>query len=118
MVLGVGMSSDATPEEVGALAGEVVRHAGLHLSDVGCIATRMRFVADHRVRIGPPVVGVEDLTLLDRFPRPGRIGFAARVAEGCALVGAGCGAELLVGTVRSAHATAALAVGRIEGEGP
>jgi hypothetical protein len=112
LVLGVGMSSKATVEEVRQLARRVVEQADVELDAVAVVATRERFVADDRLRIGPPVQGVNDAVLLDRYPAPERIdggGFAARVAEGCAMTAAGESAELLVATTRSAHATAALA---------
>jgi hypothetical protein len=105
------MSSKATGDDVRGLVDDVLMQAGLPIGAIELLATRMRFVDDPRVRIGPPVVGVEDDVLLDRFPESGRVGFAARVAEGCALVGAGSGAELLVPTTRSAHVTVALAIG-------
>ena len=112
LVLGVGMSSKATVEEVRALAQRVVRQADVRLDAVALVATRERFVADDRARIGPPVQGVDDAVLLERYPAPPRTdgrGFAARVAEGCAMTAAGESAQLLVATTRSAHATAALA---------
>jgi len=111
LVLGVGMSSKATVEEVRALAQRVVRQADVRLDAVALVATRERFVADDRARIGPPVQGVDDAVLLERYPAPRRTGggFAARVAEGCAMTAAGESAQLLVATTRSAHATAALA---------
>jgi hypothetical protein len=42
----------------------------------------MCFADDERLKVGPPVIGVEDAALLGGFPAPDRIGFAARVAEG------------------------------------
>jgi hypothetical protein len=116
LVLGVGMSSKATAEEVRDLVRQVVGQAHVDLDAIALVATRDRFVADDRVRLGPPVAGVADATLLDRYPAPERTvgrGFAARVAEGCAMAAAGESAELLVGTTRSAHATAALAAGTV-----
>lgn len=116
LVVGIGMSSKATRGEVRGLVEEVVGRADVDLDAVSLVATRERFVDDERARLGPPVIGVDDATLLDRFPAaPGTstgagTRLAARVAEGCALTAAGAGAELLVGTTRSAHATAALAV--------
>jgi hypothetical protein len=113
LVLGVGMSSKATRQEVRDLVDAVIGQAAVGLDAISLVATRMRFVDDERVRFGPPVLGIDDRDLLARYPAPPRPddGFAARVAEGCALTGAGTGAELLVGTTRSAHATAALALG-------
>jgi cobalamin biosynthesis protein CbiG len=118
LALGVGVSSKATGDEVRGLVDEVLLQAGLPLHAIALLATRIRFVDDQRVRIGPPVVGVEDGVLLDRYPESRRVGIAARVAEGCALIGAGSGAELLVATTRSAHVTVALAVGSPEPGGP
>ena len=114
LALGVGMSSKATGDEIRGLVDKVLLQAGLPLQAIEWLATRMRFVDDQRVRIGPPVIGVEDAVLLGRFPEFGRVGFVARVAEGCALIGAGSGAELLVPTTRSAHVTMALALGSPE----
>ncbi len=113
LVLGIGMSSKATRQEVRELVDTVIAQAAVSLGAVNLVATRMRFVDDDRARFGPTVLGVDDSDLLDQYPAPQRPddGFAARVAEGCALTGAGPDAELLVGTTRSAHATAALALG-------
>lgn len=113
LVLGVGMSSKATRREVRELVDTVVAQGSVRLDAIDLVATRMRFVDDDRVRFGPAVLGVEDSDLLVQYPAPPRPdgGLAARVAEGCALTGAGPGAELLVATTRSAHATAALAHG-------
>jgi hypothetical protein len=112
------MSSKATGAEVRGLVDQVLTSAGLRLQAIRVLATRVQFVDDPRVRIGPPVVGVDDAVLLERFPESGRVGLAARVAEGCALIGAGSGAELLVPTTRSAHVTMALALGSPEPGGP
>jgi hypothetical protein len=114
VVLGLGLSSKATRGEVRDLVEGVILRGDIPIEGVRLVATRMRFVDDERVRVGPPIIGVEDATLLDRFPVSGRVGFAARVAEGCALIGAGIDAELLVSTTRSTHATAALAIGSME----
>ncbi|HEX4866809.1 MAG TPA: cobalamin biosynthesis protein [Acidimicrobiales bacterium] len=118
LVLGIGLSSKATRLEVHELVDTVAAHAAVCLDAIGLVATRMRFVDDDRVRFGPPILGVDDSDLLAQYPAPPRPvgGFAARVAEGCALTGAGPGAELLVATTRSAHATAALAHGSPGGD--
>lgn len=120
LVLGIGMSSKATRQEVRELVDTVIGQAAVNLDAINLVATRIRFVGDERARFGPPVLGVDDGALLDQYPAPQRPdeGFAARVAEGCALTGAGPGAELLVGTTRSAHATVALALGSPEGARP
>ncbi|MPY96088.1 MAG: hypothetical protein GEV08_24415 [Acidimicrobiia bacterium] len=116
-MLGLGLSSKATRQEVRELVDTVIALAAVGLDAVSLVATRMRFVDDDRARFGPSILGVDDRALLARCPAPQRPrdGIAARVAEGCALTGAGPGAELLVGTTRSAHATAALAIGSPEG---
>lgn len=113
LVLGLGLSSKATAREVLDLVETVIAQAAVSLDAIGFVATRARFVDDDRARLGPPVLGVDDSELLAQHPAPPRsgAGFAARVAEGCALIGAGPGAELIVATTRSAHATAALAHG-------
>jgi len=118
LVLGVGLSSKATRNEVRELVHTVAAKAAVGLEAIGLVATRMRFVDDDRVRFGPVVIGVDDNDLLAQYPEAPRPdgGFAARVAEGCALTGAGPGAELLVATTRSAHATAALALGSPGGD--
>jgi hypothetical protein len=118
LVLGIGLSSKATRREVRELVDTVVALASVRLDAIGLVATRMHFLDDDRVRFGPPVLGVDDSELLAQYPAPPRPdgGFAARVAEGCALTGAGPGAELLVATTRSAHATAALAHGSPGGD--
>jgi hypothetical protein len=118
LVLGVGMSSKATRQEVRELVDTVIAQAAVRLDAIGLVATRMRFVDDDRVGFGPPVLGVDDRDLLAQHPAPPRPdgGFAARVAEGCALTGAGPGAELLVAMTRSAHAPAALAHGSSGGD--
>jgi hypothetical protein len=115
-VLGVGMSSKATRGEVRGVIDEVIRRADFSIEEVGFVATRTRFVDDERLKVGLDVIGVEDAALLEGFPAPDRIGFAARVAEGCALLGAGSGSELVMGPIRSAHATVALAVAGWDGE--
>lgn len=117
LVLGIGMSSKAARQEVRELVDTVIGQAGVGLDAVSLVATRMHFVDDDRVRFGSLILGVDDSDLLAQYPAPQRLGdgFAAQVAEGCALTGAGPGAELLVGTTRSAHATAALALGSPRG---
>jgi cobalt-precorrin 5A hydrolase len=117
VVLGLGMASSARRDEVRDLALDVLARAGVDLGDVALVATRHRFVDDDRARLGPPVVAIDDDALVTGYPARRTSTstgsghhFPARVAEGCALAAAGPGAELLVGTTRSAHATAAVAV--------
>ena len=117
--LGIGLSSRATRAEVDALTHQVLDEAGFDLAAVSVVATRRSLVTDPRLHLGPPVVEIDDATLLVDHPAPGGTAaarhFPARVAEGCALTAAGRGAVLVVSTRRSAHATAALAVERRPG---
>jgi cobalamin biosynthesis protein CbiG len=109
VVVGVGLSTRATAEEVRALVTAVLAEQRLDLDDVTAIATRARFAADERLRLGPDVVGVPDEVLVESSEPPGRVvGLPARVAETAALVVAGSG-DLLVATQRSAHVTVAVA---------
>lgn len=116
-VLGVGLSSAATPQEVAALAAHVVADANLGMEAVTQLATRECFVGDSRLALGPEVIGVSDDLLISRYPVPAhtdRPGLPARVAEGCAMAAAGASAELLVARAASAHVTMALAQGLVE----
>ena len=83
--------------------------ADARLEAVAAVATRARFVHDERLQLGVSVVGIDDEELLERFAAPRRVGFAARVAEGCAMIGAGEHARLLAGPVRASFVTVALA---------
>lgn len=109
LVLGIGMSSKATRDDVVGLVGKVLTAGDLELGDVAVIATRARFVRDERLQLGPRVVGIDDDDVLERFASPRRVGIAARVAEGCAMIGAGQNAKLLVGPVHTSYVTVALA---------
>ena len=109
LVLGVGMSSKATRADVVRLVEEVLTMGDMELGNVAVVATRARFVHDERLQLGIPVVGIDDDDLLERFASPRRVGIAARVAEGCAMIGAGENAQLLVGPVRATFVTVALA---------
>lgn len=109
LVLGVGMSSRATHADVLGLVNEVLTKGDVQLAHVAFVATRARFVGDERLQLGVSVVAVDDEELLERFASPRRAGFAARVAEGCALIGAGENAQLLLGPVRGTFVTVALA---------
>jgi hypothetical protein len=81
----------------------------MELGNVAVVATRARFVHDERLQLGVSVVEIDDEGLLERFASPRRVGIAARVAEGCAMIGAGENAKLLVGPVHASYVTVALA---------
>lgn len=112
--LGLGLSSGATRSEVLDLACRTLARAGYDLWAVSVVSTREVFAGDRRVSLGPPIMSIDDATLVDKHPAIRTLGrvprFDARVAEGCALEGAGPGAALVVATQRSPHATAAVAV--------
>lgn len=110
VVLGIGLSSKATADEVRTLVHHALSGRNLDLADVCLVATRDRFVLDHRIDLGVPVNGVTDERLVaesDPCTRP--VGLQARVAETAAVLAAG-GRDALIGPVeRSAHATVAVA---------
>jgi hypothetical protein len=107
-VLGIGLSSNATADEVAALASAVLAAADRRLADVRVVATRSRFVGDTRLALGPPVVGFEDDVLVRASERPSRaVGIPARVAETAARLAAS-GAPVIERVARSAHVTVAL----------
>ena len=115
VVLGVGMSSKATAEEVRTLVAAALGHHHLQLSDVAVVATRQQFVLDGRLALGRPVTGVADEELVAQSgPCERTVGLCARVAETAALLAAnrlaseGRAATLLAPVQRSAHATVAL----------
>lgn len=53
LVLGIGMSSKATRQEVRELVDKVIGQAAVRFDAVSLVATRMRFVDDDRARFGP-----------------------------------------------------------------
>lgn len=110
VVLGIGLSSKATAEEVRELVHHALRDRQLDLGDVCLVATRDRFVLDRRIDFGVPIDGLADDRLVAASSSCLRsIGLQARVAETAALLAAGSG-ETLIGPVeRSAHATVAVA---------
>lgn len=117
IVLGIGMSSKATAQEVRALVESALRARSLDLHDVTVVATRQRFEADERLNLGPPVVGIEDARLgAATAPCSRTVGLRARVAETAALLTASshCPAHLLGPVERSAYATAAVAISHAE----
>jgi len=111
VVVGVGMSSKASPSEVRALVVTALRDRRLGLGDVKAVATRERFVNDRRLDLGPPVTGVPDHVLVaSSDPCDRVIGLPARVAETAALLAVDDATAALIGPVaRSAHATVAIA---------
>ena len=91
-VVGVGVSSGASTDEVTALVATLVREAGLDIADVEAIATRSSLASDPRLALGPRVVGFTDDELVAASrPTTRSIGIPARVAETAALLAAGRG---------------------------
>ena len=110
VVVGVGMSSKATSIEVAALVDEALLANGCGRTDVIAVATRERFRDDARLHLGARVVGITDDALTAASgPTARTIGIGARVAETAALLIAGHHSDLLSPTLRSAHATVAVA---------
>jgi cobalamin biosynthesis protein CbiG len=109
VIVGIGLSSRASAEEVERLVRELLSRHGLAFPpDV--IATRARFTADPRVALGCPVVGIDDDELLAASPPvPRRRGLPAQVARTAALLAAGPGGCLLEPDGRSRYVTAAVA---------
>jgi cobalt-precorrin 5A hydrolase len=109
-VAGIGMSSEATADEVAALLADALGTAGLAPHDLDGIATRQRFADDPRIPRPPETLGIDDGDLIAASEPPNRtVGVPARVAETSALLGAGPGSTIVVPTCRSAHATVAIA---------
>jgi cobalamin biosynthesis protein CbiG len=111
VVVGVGMSSKATADEVRALVTTALREHRLDLNDVAVVATRERFVGDRRLDLGPTVTGVpDDVLVAASEPCDRVVGLPARVAETAAVVTVGDATATLIGPVaRSPHATVAIA---------
>lgn len=116
VIVGVGMSSAATRDEVRGLVAGTLARAGLAFPP-SAVATRSVFADDPRLRFGCPVVGFDDDLLVARSaPVERAIGLPARVAETAALLAAGDGMVRLAATDRSVHATVAVAVAVCTGE--
>ncbi|MEJ5253744.1 MAG: cobalamin biosynthesis protein [Acidimicrobiales bacterium] len=110
VVVGVGLSSAATADEVRQLVVAALEDHGLSFPPTA-IATRSRFVDDARLDLGCGVIGIDDEELLAASQPVSRsVGIAARVAETAALLATRPGGRLLGPMHRSAHATAAVAV--------
>lgn len=108
VVVGIGLSSRATAEEVAGLVAGLLADAGRTIGDVELVATRARFVDDPRLALGPPVVGLADEVLVAASEPPDRaVGIPARVAETAAQLGAG-GRATSRRVARSAHVVVAL----------
>lgn len=110
VVLGIGLSSQATADEVRALVHRALSDRHLDLADVCLVATRDRFVHDRRIDLGVPVDGVTDERLIAASaPCTRPVGLQARVAETAALLAAGSRDALIGPVERSAYATVAVA---------
>jgi cobalamin biosynthesis protein CbiG len=114
VVVGVGLSSAADAAEVRALIEQVLRQHELELAQVTVIATRQCFVADERLRLGPPVIGFSDAELEEKSePCDRTVGITARVAETAARLAGGTDdgdTGSLTPAARSPHVTVALRV--------
>ena len=117
-VVGVGMSSAATYDEVRALLNESLLREHIDLCEVEAVATHERFVGDARlVALGLPVLGFSATQLADvDVPTPsGAVHLAtgtASVAEAAALLASTTGVTLVMHKQRSAHVTVAIARSR------
>ncbi|WP_106796711.1 cobalamin biosynthesis protein [Rhizobium sp. H4] len=120
-VLGLGCERGTPSAEVLALAGEALIAAGIGGTELAAIASidsrgqeaAILAVAAH---FGVPAVFFDALRLEEETPRlknPSAIVFARvgchGVAESAALAAIGADAELVLGKIKSAHATAAIA---------
>jgi cobalamin biosynthesis protein CbiG len=102
-VVGVGLASAATPDELAGLVATALAEAGIGPADVAAVATVEARAAHHAVTaLGWPVVPVA-------LPAASGPGARPAVAEPAALAAAGDGAFLVVPKRRSARATAAVA---------
>lgn len=110
VVVGVGISTRATRDEVADLVRSTLAHHCVQSAAV-TIATRAVFAEDERLQLGCLVIGIEDDELIAHSrPVDRSIGIPARVAETAARLAAGPNGRLLGRTHRSSHATAAVAV--------
>ncbi|EJT05622.1 cobalamin biosynthesis protein [Rhizobium sp. CCGE 510] len=120
-VLGLGCERGTAPAEVLALAIAALEAAGIGKADLAAIASidsrsqepAILTVARH---FAVPAVFFDALRLEEETPRlknPSAVVFARvgchGVAESAALAAVGPDAELLLGKIKSAHATAAIA---------
>lgn len=120
-MLGVGCERGTPSAEVLALAGEALIAAGIGRAELAAIASidsRRQEAAILAVsaHFAAPAVFFDALRLEQETPRlknPSAIVFARvgchGVAESAALAAIGADAELVLGKIKSAHATAAIA---------
>jgi cobalamin biosynthesis protein CbiG len=115
MALGIGLSSQATADDVAETIGAVLAEAGWRWEDVDVVATRGRLARDQLlVALDKPVAGFDD-TRLSSVPVPTsgtpaleRLA-APPVAEAAALLAAGTGSRLVVPKRTGRHVTMAAA---------
>lgn len=117
-VVGVGMSSAATRDEVRALLNESLLREHIDLCEVEAVATHERFVGDARLAaLGLPVLGFSAVRLAGvDVPTPsGAVHISTgtpSVAEAAALLASttgSAGVTLVMHKQRSAHVTVAIA---------
>jgi cobalamin biosynthesis protein CbiG len=114
LVIGVGLASAATADELAGLVERCLALAGAGPDRVRCVATIDRWAQDERVTsLGWPVVGFPAAALADVPGVRGSAGVhavvgTASVAEAAALLAAGTGSRLVVAKERTAHATGAV----------
>lgn len=107
VVVGIGISSRATRDEIAALVRDALANAGADGAPVH-IATRSSFADDPRLQLGHPLVGIDDHTLVEHSrPVDRAVGIPARVAETAAALVAGIDPSQ-VDVIRSAHVTVAV----------
>jgi cobalamin biosynthesis protein CbiG len=110
VVVGIGLSSAATTDDVRALVDEALATRGHSRQAVAMVATRTKFVADPRLDLGYPIIGIDDERLeAASAPVDRAVGIQARVAETAALL-ALPGAHIVGPVERSTHVTVAVAV--------
>ncbi len=117
IVVGVGLSTRATSDEVGVLVAAALAEGGVDRAEVRCLATIDHHQQDPRLTaLGWSVDGwgADELAVVATASPSERARLevgAASVAEAAARLSAGPGARLAVPKRRSAHATVAIAVG-------
>lgn len=110
VVVGVGMSTNATRDEIAGLVRDAMHHHGF-ATPPSAIATRAVFTNDERLQLGYDVIGFDDDQLIAHSAHVERtVGIPARVAETAAALAAGPSGRLAGPTHRSAHATVAVAI--------
>jgi cobalamin biosynthesis protein CbiG len=114
-VLGAGLASAATTDELLALVRSSLDLADVSPEQVLAVTTSDELAKDPRLAaLGWPVIGIDPETLATtEVPNPSarveqEIGVAS-VAEAAALVGAGPDGILVLSKQRSAHATVSIA---------